>query len=85
MRELIKAKRITKALEESDFQPHTDKSGSKHLANAQAILYNYFSSLITYPMWVHSDVSTDISCFICSEDSPINLFRTSAMWRSSCS
>ena len=35
----------------------TDKAGLCYKANAQAILYSYFSSLITYPMYVHNQVS----------------------------
>jgi len=57
MRELIKAKRISKEVEENNFLPVTDKAGLCYKANAQAILYNYFSSLITYPMYVHNQVS----------------------------
>lgn len=57
MRDLIKAKRITKALEENDYKPVSDKNGAQQITIAQAVVYNYFSSLITYPMYVHSDVS----------------------------
>lgn len=45
MRELIKAKKMSKAVEENDFKAVTDVAGVRHLANVQAIVYNYFSTL----------------------------------------
>ena len=64
MRELIKAKRITKQIEDNDYQPVTDKSGAKFVPSAQAILYSYFSSLVTYPMYVHLDNANDAVEFV---------------------
>ena len=42
--------------DENDYMPAT-LNGVEYLPNAQAVLYNYFSTMKTFPVYVHADVS----------------------------
>ena len=83
MRDLIKAKRIAKMVEGNDFSAVEDRGSTRYLPYAQAILYNYFSSLITYPIYVHSEVRYQLCLSLVSSTS-YSLIRTLKTLSSSC-
>ena len=54
MREVLKAKKISKLLQENGFAPTSDDETSEvsFKALAWAIIYNYFSALQKLPMYI---------------------------------
>lgn len=65
MRELIKAKKIAKRVEDNDFSGVDDhSSGVRYLPYVQAIVYNYFSALTTFPVYVHAQNADDVVDFL---------------------
>ena len=59
MREVAKRKKVHKLFLDNDFMPVT-LNGVEYLPNVQAVLYNYFQTMTTYPVYVNSDVSAPI-------------------------
>jgi hypothetical protein len=58
MREVAKRKKIQELFLENDFMPVT-LNGVEYLPNVQAVLYNYFQTMTTYPVYVNSDNHQD--------------------------
>ena len=64
MRDLIKANQVARKVTENDFSEFVDQSGVRYLPYAQAILYNYFSTLTMYPVYLHEQNTDDFVAFM---------------------
>ena len=64
MRQLIKMKKISEKVEATNFGIVEEPEGVRYLPYAQAILYNYFSAIETYPLKINSQNVTDAKNFI---------------------
>ena len=54
----MKTEKISKMLIESVYEPIT-QAGNRYQMNAQAVLYNYFSALKSYPIYVTTENVND--------------------------